>query len=318
LPRKAPTGMFEDSDPDGGLLVPTTFSTEIYRRMVAMNNLLEQLNPVTVRGKTMKFLALAENSRVTGSRWGGVRGFWVKEGFQYTASKPQFRNVRLELNKLTVEVVATEELLEDSEIALESWLNTVVPDEFNFQLNDAIINGSGAGMPRGILQSGSKITAAAVSGQGAGTLIFQNVLDMYSRITAGQRRSLVWLYNQDVESSLFRMFLPTGTAAGVALFTPNEAGGGFKLMGRPALVMEQSSSLGTEGDLIAFATDGYACIKKGATQDDVSMHLRFDFDERVFKWRYRFDGEPFDNTPLTPFKGTNTTSSVVTLSSTRT
>jgi HK97 family phage major capsid protein len=102
------------------LLVPTTFSTEIYRRMVAMNNLLEQLNPVTVRGKTMKFLALAENSRVTGSRWGGVRGYWVKEGFQYTASKPQFRNVRLELNKLTVEVVATEELLEDSEIALES------------------------------------------------------------------------------------------------------------------------------------------------------------------------------------------------------
>jgi HK97 family phage major capsid protein len=318
LCRKAPTGMFEDSDPDGGLLVPTQFSTDIYRRMVAMNNLLEQLNPVTVRGKTMKFLALAENSRVTGSRWGGVRGFWVKEGFQYTGSKPQFRNVRLELNKLTVEVVATEELLEDSEIALESWLNNVVPDEFNFQLNDAIINGAGAGMPRGILASGSKITAAAVSGQGPNTLIFQNVLDMYSRVTAGQRRSLIWLYNQDVESSLFRMFLPTGTAAGVALFTPNEAGGGFKLMGRPALVMEQSSSLGTEGDLIAFATDGYACIKKGATQNDVSMHLRFDFDERVFKWRYRFDGEPFDNTPLTPFKGTNTTSSVVTLSSTRT
>jgi HK97 family phage major capsid protein len=121
---------------------------------------------VTVRGKTMKFLALAENSRVTGSRWGGVRGYWVKEGFQYTASKPQFRDVRLELNKLTVEVIATEELLEDSEIALESWLNNVVPDEFNFQLNDAIINGSGAGMPRGILASGSKITAAAVRARG--------------------------------------------------------------------------------------------------------------------------------------------------------
>lgn len=318
LQRKAPSGMFEDSDPDGGLLVPTQFSMDIYRRMVATNNILNSLNPITVRGKNMKFLALAENSRVNGSRWGGVQGYWRKEGFQYTPSKPQFRDVRLELNKLTVEVIATEELLEDSEIALETWLNTVVPDEFNFQLNDAVINGTGAGMPRGILASGSKITAGAVAAQGANTLIFQNVLDMYSRVTAGQRGSLIWLYNQDVESSLFRMFLPTGTSAGVAIFTPNESGGGFRLMGRPALVVEQASSLGTEGDLIAFATDGYACIKKGATQNDVSMHLRFDFDERVFKWRYRFDGEPFDNTPLTPFKGTNTTSSIVTLSSTRT
>lgn len=318
LLRKAPSGMYEDSDPDGGLLVPTQYSTEIYRRMVVSNTLVNLLNPVTVRGKTMKFLALAENSRVTGSRWGGVRSYWVKEGFQYTPSKPQFRDVRLELNKLTVEVIVTEELLEDSEIALESWLNNIVPDEFSFALNDVIINGTGAGVPRGILSSGSKITASAVATQGANTLVFQNVLDMYSRITAGQRRSLIWLYNQDVESSLFRMYMPTGTAAGVAIFTPNTDGGGFRLMGRPAYVMEQCSSLGTEGDLIAFATDGYACIKKGATKDDVSMHLRFDFDERVFKWRFRFDGEPYDNTPLTPYKGTNTTSSIVTLSSTRT
>lgn len=318
LREKAPSGMFEDSDPDGGLLVPTQFSMDIYRRMVVMNSILTNLNPITVRGKNMKLLALAENSRVNGSRWGGVQGYWRKEGFQYTSSKPQFRDVGLDLKKLTVEVIATEELLEDSEIALETWLDNVVPDEFNFQLNDAVINGTGAGVPRGILQSGSKITVAAVPTQGTGTLIYQNVLDMYSRITAGQRGSLIWLYNQDVEGSLFRMFLPTGTAAGVAIFTPNQSDNGFKLMGRPALVMEQCSSLGTEGDLIAFATQGYACIMKGARQNDVSMHLRFDFDERVFKWRFRFDGETYDNTPLTPYKGTNTTSSVVTLSSTRT
>jgi hypothetical protein len=38
----------------------------------------------------------------------------------------------------------------------------------------------------------------------------------------------------------------------------------------------------------------------------------------MFKYRFRFDGQAKDNTPLTPYKGTATTSSIVTLSSTRT
>jgi HK97 family phage major capsid protein len=112
--------------------------------------------------------------------------------------------------------------------------------------------------------------------------------------------------------------MPTGTAAGVAIFTPNQANNGFNLMGRPAVIMEQCESLGTSGDLIAFATDGYACITKGGIESFMSMHLRFDYDETAYKWRFRFDGQPYDLSPLTPYKGANTVSSIVTLNSNRT
>lgn len=315
---KAPSGMFEDSDPDGGNLVPPAFSNSIYERMTAGNNLLSYLSAMPVAGNTMVIPALKEDSRANGSRHGGVQGYWDGEADQYTSTRPKTRNISLKLHKLTVLTYVTEELLSDSPIALESYLGRLVPKEINFKINDAVINGDGVGKPVGILAAGSKITAAAVSGQGASTIVFKNVLAMYKRIVSSQRGSVIWAYNQEAEDQLYSLFLPTGTSSGVAIFKPNEAGNGFTLMGRPALSIEACAALGTEGDLIAFATEGYAAIIKGGIESFMSMHLRFDYDEFAYKWRFRMDGQPYDNVALTPFKGSATVSSIVTLNSTRT
>ena len=319
LQRKAPSGMFENSDPDGGDLIPREFSNQIYQRMVAKNNILSYLSPITVSGNTLTVPALKEDSRADGSRGGGILGYWDGEANQYTFSKSRYRTVNLRLHKLTVYTAVTDELMQDSPIALQTFLLSKAPDEINFKINDGVINGTGAGMPLGIHNAGSKITVTAVSGQGAGTIVYQNITDMWMRCVAGQRTNAVWLYNQDTESQLVRMYMATGTAAGVALFTPNaDNAPGFRLMARPALVMEQCQSVGTAGDLILFAPEGYACIVKGGIESFMSIHLRFDYDETVFKWRFRMDAQPYDNVALTPYKGSNTVSSVVELSSTRT
>jgi HK97 family phage major capsid protein len=319
LQTKAPSGMFEQSDPDGGDLIPPQFSNQIYERMVAKNLILQYLSPITVSGNTMTIPALKEDSRADGLRGGGILGYWDGEANQYTFSKSRYRNVNLRLHKLTVYTAATDELINDSPIALEQFLLRKAPEEINFKINDAVINGGGDGIPLGMLNAGSLITVTAVSGQGVNTFIYQNVTSMWSRAVAGQRGSAIWLYSQDVEPQLFQMYLPTGTAAGVAVLTPNEAQpGGFKLMSRPALVMEQCQPLGTAGDVILFCPDGYVAITKGGIESFMSMHLRFDYDETVFKWRFRFDAQPFDNVALTPYKSSNTVSSVVVLNSTRT
>jgi HK97 family phage major capsid protein len=209
------------------------------------------------------------------------------------------------------------ELVQDSFIALESWLGSVVPQEINFKVNDAVINGNGVGVPLGIMNSGSKITATAVASQGASTIVAKNILAMWKRIPKNQRNSVVWLYNQDAEDQLFSLFQPTGSTSGVLFFAPN-SDGNFQLMGRPAIPCEQCQTLGTEGDLICFATDGYAAIGKGGIQSDMSIHLRFDYGEKCWRWSFRFDGQPKDNVALTPYNGSTTTSSIVTLSSSRT
>jgi HK97 family phage major capsid protein len=318
LQMKAPTGMFEVSDPDGGSLVPPQFSNNIYERVVATNQILSYLSPIPIAGNSMTLNAVKQDSRVDGSRGGGVLGYWPAEAAQYTSTHAQLRKIEMRLHKLIVMTPVTDELMNDSPVAMGTFVSSMATKEINFKINDALVNGGGDGIPLGVHNANSKITVTAVSGQGANTFIYQNVLSMFARVTAGQRGSLIWLYNQDVEPQLLQLYMPTGTAAGVALFTPNSQGPGFKLQGAPALVIEQCQSLGTAGDVIAFATDGYACITKGGLESFMSMHLRFDYDEQVFKWRFRLDGQPYDDVALTPYKGTNTTSSIVELSSTRT
>ena len=317
LQLKAPSGMFEESDPDGGDLIPREFSNKIYERMMDTNQILPYLQGLPLSGNTLTIPALKEDSRADLSRHGGVLGYWEGEADQYTKVSPKFRNINLKLHKLTVLTYVTEELLMDSAVALESYLGRLVPREVNFKINDALINGTGGGMPLGMLKCNSKVTVTGAStGITSGTFSYIAVPNMWQRAIASQRANAIWLYNQDVEGALYKMYLATGTAAGVAVFTPNEAVQ-IKLMSRPALVMEQCQTMGTEGDVILFCPDGYAVIIKGGLQSFMSMHLRFDYDEFAYKWRFRMDAQPYDDVALTAYKGSNTYSSVVTLNSTR-
>jgi HK97 family phage major capsid protein len=315
---KAPQGMYEGSDPDGGNLVPMDFSRDIYTRTVKENQILRYLNVQPVTGNTMSYPAIKENSRVAGSRFGGVQSYWIGEADEYTKSSPSTRTIDLKLKKLVALTYLTEELKADSFVSLESWLGTVVPQEFNFRINDAVINGGGGALPTGIMSSGSKITTTAVSSQGSGTIVAKNVLAMYKRVVGSQRDSMIWLYNQEAEDQLFSLFQPTGSTSGVLFFAPNTDSGGFRLMGKPALAIEQCAALGTEGDIIAFAPRGYAAISKGGIQSAMSMHVRFVYGEDCLRWMFRFDGRPLDDVALTPANGSSTVSSIVTLSSSRT
>jgi hypothetical protein len=54
-------------------------------------------------------------------------------------------------------------------------------------------------------------------------------------------------------------------------------------------------------------------IEKGNVDAQVSMHVRFLYDEQVFRFVYRADGEPSWNSALTPYKGTTTYSPFVAL-----
>ncbi len=211
LEIKTPNGMFEESDSDGGNLVPPQFAIELYQRTYDQNQLLKYLSPMAIARRRIGIPALKEDSRADASRHGAVQGYWEGEADQYTATHPQFRRIEMMLHKLLVSVYATEEIIEDSPQALENYIAPLAAAEINFQINDAVINGTGVGKPLGILKAGSKITATAVSGQGSSTIVSDNVLTMLARVTPGQRRSLVWLYNEDAEGSLLRMHVATGT-----------------------------------------------------------------------------------------------------------
>ena len=236
------------------------------------------------------------------------------EGGTKTDSKPAFGRMQLTLKKLIGMCYATDELLEDA-VALESVINEAFPSEFAWMVDDALINGTGAGQPLGIMNAPCLVTVAKEAGQPADTLMFENVVKMWARMWAKSRSNAVWFINQDVEPQLHAMSLAVGVG-GVPVYMPagGIAGTPYStLFGRPIVPIEQCQTLGTTGDILLADFSQYLMIEKGGIKTDTSIHVKFIYDETAFRFVYRCDGQPMWPSVLTPAKGTNTLSPFVAL-----
>jgi HK97 family phage major capsid protein len=77
-----------------------------------------------------------------------------------------------------------------------------------------------------------------------------------------------------------------------------------RIMGRPAYAIEQCAALGDKGDIFfANYNDGYIIAEKGGLQQNMSIHVRFVYDESVLRFVLRMDGQPWRASALTPYKG---------------
>ncbi len=312
----AAMGLNETTPSDGGFLVQQDFANEIIKNVWDSGMILPKINKVTLSGNKngMKFNGLDETSRVDGSRAGGIRAYWAAEAEEKTASKPKFRQIELNLKKLIGLCYATDELLDDTS-ALAQAIQTGFNDEFDFKITDAIINGTGAGQPLGIMNSGCMVSVAKETGQAKDTIVYENINKMWSRLMARSRTNAIWVVNQDCEPQLNQMSVAVGTG-GVPVYLP--AGGASAqpystLFGRPVVAIEQCATLGDTGDIMLCDFSKYQAIDKGGLQNDVSIHVRFIYDEQVFRFVYRFDGQPVLGSAITPYKGTNTLSHFVKL-----
>lgn len=311
---KSPTGLAEALGADGGFLLPPDYVSKIFERTYNSENLIARTDQYTLAGNSIIFPRNNETSRATGSRWGGVRGYWLNEGAQGTASKPGFGRLTLTLNKLMVLIYATDELLADVGV-MEQYITRVGSDEISFLLGDAIVNGDGVGKPTGFKEHNSTVTVSAETGQAAATICWENIVKMWSRLFGQCRKNAVWLIHQDIEPQLFTMAQNVGTGGLPVYLPPGGASAApyATLMGRPVIPIEQAQTLGTKGDITLVDLGEYVSASKGGIQAATSMHLRFDYDEMAFRLIVRTDGAPWWATALTPYKGNNTQSWCVNL-----
>lgn len=312
---RAAAGMSETVPSDGGFLVQTDFSNALLEQLNTTDILASRCRRITVSGSanSIKINGVDETSRAS-TRFGGIVGYWKDEAASKTASAPTFRKIELSLKKLIGLCYATDELLADA-TALTGFIQRAFTSEFGFKRDDAIINGTGAGQPLGILAAGCTVSVAKETGQTLKTITAENIVKMYSRIFPSSLGTSVWLVNQDTLPQLYTMSLSVGTG-GAPIFMP--AGGLSQspyntILGRPVLPIEQCATLGTVGDIIFADLGGYILAEKGGLQSDMSIHVKFDTDESTFRFVMRLDGQPERATPLTPYKGSNTLSHFVTL-----
>ena len=301
LTTRAASGLNESTPSDGGFLVQQDFVTELLKRTYETGILASRAKkiPISTNANGMKINAVDEDSRANGSRWGGVQTYWEGEADELTGSKPKFRQLELSLKKLTGLCYATDELLQDA-AALEAVIRQAFAEEFGFKIDDAILDGSGEGEPLGILNSGAIVKVEKEKDQ-TDIITVENLIKMWNRLWARSRANAVWYINQELEPYLYTLKLgdkPVYIPAGGLSEKPYGT-----LFGRPVIPLEQCNAAGEVGDIILADIGQYLLIDKGGVKAASSIHVRFLYDESVFRFIYRVDGKPIWNKPLSPYKG---------------
>ena len=314
--QNSASGLNESVSSEGGFMLENDFIQDMFDVMMSESQVANRIRMIPIGANTnrLRTLGIDETSRANGSRWGGVQAYWIAEAETVTKSKPKFREIDMALQKLLALCYVTDDLLQDA-TALEAIVKQAYADEMSFKIDDAIINGTGVGMPLGVLNSEALVTVAKEKDQAAGTIKYENILKMWSSVPARLRANAVWYINQEIEPQLYTMALNIGTG-GAPVFLPSGGASSSQystLLNRPIIPIEQCSVLGKKGDIILADPTQYIGIDKKAPTADVSIHVRFLYDEQVFRFIYKFNGAPYRNKPITPYKGANSLSPFVTL-----
>ena len=278
---RAATGTGETVPSDGGWLVEADFSREIIQSaLTTQSNIASLIRTIPLQGNKVLLNAVAETSRATGSRWGGLQAFWLGEGATFTPTKPAFRRMEISLKKLCILCYATDELLEDSTL-LDSTMRTGFAAEIAFMIDDGILTGTGVGSLLGIMNSNCLVTVTRAT---AGMIAIADIAGMWAR--AINPESSVWFASSTVLPTLYQMGLTVG-ASGVPIFMPP---GGVSqtpyntLFSRPIIVTEHNPVLGSKGDLILFNPSWYVlAVKSSGLRIDTSIHVAFLTDQSVRK-----------------------------------
>lgn len=310
-------GLMEEGDQSqGGYLVPEEFRAQLLITPVEAVVVKPRATVVPMQANRIGMPAVVDATHAN-SLYGGVRAYRTGEAAQKTGSKPELSRVYLTLHKLTGLVTVTDELLEDSPISLVPLLSQMFNTTIAFEEDDDYLVGNGVNRPLGAFNTGnpSLVAVAPEAGQPAGTILAENLIKMWSRLHPASMRNAVWVANGETFPQLATMTIAVGTG-GVPVWMPAQGLAGSPngtLFGKPLLLCEKMQALGTQGDIGLADFSQYLIAQKagGGVKTASSIHLKFDYDETVFRFVLRYDGRPWWLSDLTPRRGSATLSPFV-------
>lgn len=311
--------MNEGDMAQGGYLVPVEFKEQLLQTALESSIVKQRATKIPMQTNRIGIPSVVDSDHST-NFFGGVLPAHTAEHGDKGVTKPEFDKVFLTLHKLTGMVYVTDELLEDSPISIPPILNAMFGGAIAFMEDAEYLQGTGVAMPLGAFNAGNPclITQAIEPAQPINTILWQNIINMWSRLHPPSMRNAVWIANNECFPQLASMAMAVG-AGGVPVWMPGDgiAGPAFgTLMGRPLFLSEKMQALSTAGDIGLGDFSQYLIAEKsggGGIQTASSMHYHFNYDEQTFRFTLRYDGQPWWLSDLTPYLGTNTLSPFVVL-----
>lgn len=243
------------TDPDGGYAVTPDTNGRIVTKIFETSPMRQVAGQQTIGTDALEGLFDLDEASAN----------WVGE----TAARPEtdtpvLAKWRIPTHELYAFPYATQKVLDDAMIDLESWLAAKVADKFARTENAAFVNGDGEGKPRGFLTYSAGTTipgtieqlATGASGAFASAPAGgDKLLDMIYSMKQVYRSGARWHMNRNVLSAVRKLKNSDGDylwAPGLAVGQP------ATLLGYSILEFEDMPDLGADSLSVAFANMGEA------------------------------------------------------------
>lgn len=299
---------------EGGFLIPEEFRAELLR--VALETAVVRPRARVIPMASLSIaLPMLDSTTNASSVFGGVIAYWTEERATLTESSPTFAKVVLTAKKLTAYSDLPNELGDDSAISLDAFVGEAFPQALAWYEDVAFLSGTGVGEPLGALSTAnpSMIAVPARAGQAANTIVWENIIDMYSRMLPSSLGRAVWVVSPETFPELATMALAVGTGGGPIWLNNGTEGPPMMILGRPVIISEKVGTLGDQGD-ISFVDFGYYLIgDRMAMSAMTSPHYKFGQDITSYRVIERVDGQPWLQSAITPRNSGPTMSAFVQL-----
>jgi len=303
---------------DGGFLIPETLRSQLL--MIALENAVVRPRATTIPMESLRVpIPAVDATSNASSVFGGVIAYWTEEGAALTESQAAFMRIVLDAKKLTAYCQVPNELISDAS-AFSAFLSAALPAAITWYEDDAFMNGTGVGEPTGFISCPASVNTTAVVGQGANTIVVENLAAMYARMLPASLGTAVWVANLETFPQLATMALSVGTGGAPVWLTSGGVAGAppMSIYGRPVIFTEKAQALGTSGDISFVDLSYYLIGDRQSMQVAASEHYKFGNDLMAYRVTERIDGKPWINSAITPKRGSSTLTPFVQLSSTRT
>ena len=284
---------------EGGFLIPEILRSELLRVSLETSVVRSRARVIPMETLRVPFPSIDSTSNVS-SVYGGIVGYWTAEGAALTASQANFGRVILDAKKLTAYTEVPNELISDSAISFQAFIDQIFPEALGFYEDDAFLNGTGAGEPKGALNATAMISVTKETGQTAATIVWENIVKMYARMLPVSLNRAIWVASIDTFPQLATMALSVGTGGSAIWLNNGQVGPPMTILGRPVIFTEKSPALGNAGD-IAFIDFGFYLIGDRQVMSAMSSpHFKFQNDQTAYRIIERVDGQPWLQNAITP------------------
>ncbi len=308
-PGEAKATMVENVGARGGFLVPTEYRTELLGDAWEQNFVRQRCTIIPMRRRQVNIPMLDQTGTTANQphQYGGILAKWTEEQGLKHQDDPTFRLMELVAHKLVCYTRSSDELLDDEAIGLAAFLASDMgfSGAIRWQEEWAFLNGTGAGMPLGIIPAGGTIT---VPRQADGTVGF---IDLVNMIHHFQGENPVWHIQRCQMAHLYRMTDPLGQY----IFVMNGRDAlPATLLGYDIIWTEKCPAAGLPGDVCLCDWKRYFVGDRGTIAiQSTNVGSRFQYDETEWRAVYRVDGQECLSTPWVTADGTWTISPFIIL-----